>query len=319
MTLDQQPVVQPSAIFSLPTPDGHELYAEAVGSGPVPIVYLHGGPGSGCSINQRKMFDPVASTAYLLDQRGSGRSRPLAESPEHDLSSQTTANLVADIELLREAAGVEQWAVLGLSWGTTLALAYAEAHPDRVLRLGLGLVTTTSSWEVVWMTETIEPVFPREFAAFRDAIPSAFRHTQLVDSYAEWLAAPNADERQRAARMWCDWEEAHVSLATGPETNPRFAEPDFAVRFATLVTHYWRNARQFGHDDLIANALSLRGIPGRLVVGRLDISSPTITSTRLLDVWPDAELEIVDEAGHGSGRGFGEALGALISWLGETA
>ena len=314
----QVDAVEPTAVFSIRTNDGHDLYAEAVGTGPTPLVYLHGGPGSGCSINQRKMFDPTSTTAYLLDQRGSGRSRPLAETSDHDLSTQTTANLVADIERLREAAGIERWAVLGLSWGTTLALAYAEAHPERVTRLGLGLVTTTSAKEVAWMTETIEPVFPREFAAFRDAVPVAFTRPRMVDSYAEWLGTSEEHERQRAARAWCDWEEAHVSLATGPKANPLFRDAAFAVRFAMLVTHYWRNATAFGHDDLINNATRLRGIPGRLVVGRLDISSPVSTSTQLVDVWPEATLELVDDAGHGSGRGFGDALGSLIAWLGEA-
>ncbi len=317
--VDEEPLVEPSEIFSIATNDGHLLYAEAVGTGTTPLLYLHGGPGSGCSLNQRKMFDGVATTSYLLDQRGSGRSRPLAESFEHDLATQTTANLVADLELLREAAGVDAWAVLGLSWGTTLALAYAEAHPERVTKIGLGLVTTTSTAEVAWMTETLEPVFPREFAAFRDAVPDQFRRERMVDAYGDWLATSDPTLRQQAARAWCDWEEAHVSLATGPRPNPLFSDPAFALRFATLVTHYWRNAHAFGHDDLIANATRLRGTPGRLVIGRLDISSPALTATSLVDHWPDASLEIVDDAGHGSGRGFGEALGSLISWLGETA
>jgi proline iminopeptidase len=305
-------------VYSLSTADGHHLYAEAIGTGPTPLLYLHGGPGSGCSVNQRKMFNPTTTTAYLIDQRGSGRSRPLAEAREHDLSTQTTANLVADLEVLRTTVGVDAWAVLGLSWGTTLALAYAEAHPGRVTRLGLGLPTTTSTHEVAWMTEVIEPVFPIEFAAFRAAVPEQHRRPRLVEAYASWLTSTEPAERLRAAQAWCAWEEAHVSLATGPQRNPRFADPDFAVRFATLVTHYWSNAAAFGHDELIANAARLTGIPGRIVVGRLDISSPLITATRLNEVWPEAELEIVNDAGHGSGRGFGEALGELITWLSQN-
>jgi proline iminopeptidase len=177
-------------------------------------------------------FDPHLYRAVLLDQRGSGRSRPPANEPDADLNSNTTPHLIVDIEALREMCGVDRWTILGLSWGTTLGLAYAQAYPHRVNALVLGFVTTTSRREVQWITEDVGRIFPREWDRFANAVPAHLRHLRLVDAYATMLADPDPTVRDKAAREWCTWEEAHVSLAPGHTPNPRYRDPEFRLRFA---------------------------------------------------------------------------------------
>ena len=168
-----------------------------------PALYLHGGPGSGCSPGQRRFFDPDAYRVVLFDQRGSGRSRPLASVPDADLSANTTAHLIADIEALRQLHGVERWTVLGMSWGTTLGLAYAQAHSRRVDALVLALVTTTSRREVEWITHDVGRIFPREWNRFVTAVPDTLRHLPLAEAYATLLYDADPAVRDHAAREWC--------------------------------------------------------------------------------------------------------------------
>ena len=200
------------------------------------------------------MFDPDRYNAVLFDQRGAGRSRPLASEPDVDLSSNTTGHLITDIELLREHLGVERWTVLGMSWGSTLGLAYAEAHPERVRALILALVTTTSRREVEWITRGVGRIFPREWDRFACAVPPILRHLPLVDAYATLLFDPDPAVRDRAAREWCAWEDAHVSLAPDHTRNPRYDDPEFRLRFARLVTHYWRHAAFLDDGQLLRDA-----------------------------------------------------------------
>jgi len=277
-----------------------------------PRHFLHGGPGSGCSAGQRHFFDPGLYRAVLFDQRGSGRSRPLASSPDADLSTNTTAHLIADIEMLRVMLGVDRWTVLGLSWGTTLGLAYAEAHPQRVRAMVLGFVTTTSRREVQWITEDVARIFPREWDRFANAVPDHLRHLSLVDAYAAMLSDGDPAVRDQAASEWCAWEDAHVSLTPGHVPNPRFQDPDFRLLFARLVTHYWRHAAFLEEDQLIRDAPKLNGIPGVLIHGRYDVSSPPVTAWRLSRQWTTSRLHILDDAGHGGGNEFTPlVLGAL--------
>ena len=202
------PAIEPYDSGLLDVGDGHRVYWECCGNpAGKPALYLHGGPGSGCSPGQRRFFDPAAYRVVLFDQRGSGRSRPLASAPDADLSANTTAHLIADIEALRQLHGVERWTVLGLSWGTTLGLAYAQAHPQRVAALVLALVTTTSRREVEWMTRDVGRIFPREWDRFATAVPDALRHLPLVDAYATLLFDADPAVREHAAREWCIWEE----------------------------------------------------------------------------------------------------------------
>jgi proline iminopeptidase len=223
------------------------------------------------------------------------------------------AHLIADIERLREHLALERWTLFGVSWGTTLALAYAQTHPQRVSGLLLALVTTTSRREVDWITRGVGRIFPREWQRFADAVPSPLRSLPLVDAYAMLLADPDRDVRERAARAWCAWEDAHVSLAPGHVPNPRFEDAEFRLRFARLVTHYWRHAAFLEDEQLLRDAPILDGIPGVLIHGRYDVSSPLETAWRLSQRWSTARLQVLDDAGHGGGDSFTAAVTDALS------
>jgi proline iminopeptidase len=312
------PAIEPFDSGMLDLGDGHQVYWECCGNPEgKPALFLHGGPGSGCSPGQRRFFDPRVYRIVLFDQRGSGRSRPLASEPDADLSTNTTRHLIADIEALRRLIGAERWTtILGVSWGTTLALAYAQAHPRRVASLVLGFVTTTSRREVEWITEGVGRIFPQEWDRFAAAVPERLRHLPLVDAYAILLAAPDPAIRDRAAREWCDWEDAHISLTPGHQPSPRYEDPEFRLRFARLVTHYWRHHAFLGEAQLLRDAATLNGIPGVLIHGRYDISGPLETAWRLSQRWSPTKLHILDDAGHGGGDLF---LPLVVSALNEFA
>jgi proline iminopeptidase len=296
------PEIEPYDSGMLDAGDGHWVYWECCGNpNGKPALFLHGGPGSGASPGQRRFFDPDAYRIVLFDQRGAGRSRPLASEPDADLSANTTHHLIADIEALRLHLGVESWTILGMSWGTTLGLAYAQAHPRRVSALALALVTTTSLREVEWITQDVGRIFPAEWERFSNAVPDSLWYMRLVDAYATLLFDPDPDVRERAAREWCAWEDAHVSLTPGHTPSPRYEDPEFRLRFARLVTHYWRNAAFLEAEQLLRDAPSLNGIPGVLIHGRYDVSSPLETAWRLAKRWTTSELHVLDDAGHGGG------------------
>jgi proline iminopeptidase len=285
--------------------DGHRIYWECCGNpAGKPALFLHGGPGSGCSVGQRRFFDPDIYKAVLSDQRGSGRSLPLASESSADLASNTTRHLIADIEKLRDLLGVESWIILGLSWGTTLGLAYAQAHPRRVKAMVLGFVTTTSREEVQWITNDVGRIFPGEWERFSEAVPRHLRSMPLVDAYAIMLADADETVRNAAARAWCAWEDAHVSLMPGHRPNPRFDDAEFRLRFARLVTHYWRHAAFLAESQLIRDASKLNGIPGVLIHGRFDVSGPLSTAWQLHKRWTTSRLHILDDAGHGGSDEF---------------
>ena len=305
----QFPATEPYDSGLLDVGDGQRVYWECCGNpAGKPALYLHGGPGSGCTPGQRRWFDPNAYRAVLFDQRGSGRSRPLVSAPDADLGVNTTAHLIADIEALRRHLEAERWVILGLSWGTTLGLAYAHAHPQRIAALVLGSVTTTSRREVEWITRDVGRIFPREWDRFAAAVPGRLRHLPLVDAYATLLSDADPAIRDQAAREWCAWEETHVSLAPGHRPNPRYDDPEFRLRFARLVTHYWRHAAFLEDDQLLRDAARLDGIPGVLVHGRYDVSGPLDTPWRLSQRWSTSELHIIDDAGHGGSDAFTAAI-----------
>jgi len=310
----QYPEIEPFDSGMLDVGDGHRIYFERCGNPEgKPALYLHGGPGSGFSPGQRRFFDPDAYMTVLFDQRGSKRSTPLASEPDVDLSTNTTHHLIADIELLRERFGVERWTtILGISWGTTLALAYAQTHPERLKSLVLALVTTTSRPEVEWITVDCGRIFPREWERFTGFIPERLQHLPPVDAYAELLFDPDPAVREQAAIEWCAWEDTHVSLMPGYEPNPRYEDPEFRLRFARLVTHYWRHAAFLDEEQLLRNVGILDGIPGVLIHGIYDVSSPLVTAWRLHKGWRTSELRILDDAGHGGGDSFLDSVvGAL--------
>ena len=313
----QFPPIEPYDSGMLDDGGPHRVYWECCGN-PAgrPALFLHGGPGSGCSAGQRRFFDPSRYNALLFDQRGCGRSRPLASEPDADLGANTTSHLIADIEALRELRRVDRWTILGLSWGCTLALAYAQTYPDRVDALVLGFVTTTSRREVQWITEDMGRVFPPQWDRFIAAIPGELRRLAPVEAYARMLADPDPVVCDRAAREWCAWEDAHVSLIPGHAPSPRYQDPAFRLRFARLVTHYWRHAAFLDEDQLIRDAAKLNGIPGLLIHGRYDVSGPLITAWRLSQRWTTCRLQVLDDAGHGGGESF---VPAVIAALNEFA
>ena len=300
--------------------DGHRVYWECCGNpNGKPVLYVHGGPGAGCTPGARRFFDPELHGAVLFDQRGCGRSTPLASDAHAALSANTTQHLIRDMEQLREMLHIDRWTVFGGSWGTTLALAYAQAFPRRVEALVLMLVTTTSRAEVHWITEGIGMLFPREWERFANAIPERLRGRPLVDAYSELLFDDDPAVRELAAREWCAWEDTHVSLAPDHRPNPRFDDPAFRLGFARLVTHYWKNAAFLEDEQLIRNAGVLNGIPGEMIHGRYDVSSPLQTAWRISKAWTSSTLRVIDDAGHGGGSIAQTAVEALQRLAGDRA
>jgi proline iminopeptidase len=304
---------------TLVTADGHLVYYESFGNPDgVPIVFLHGGPGSGASVNQRRLLDPALFRAVIVDQRGTGRSRPLASDPGASRDTNTTQLLISDLEAIREHLGIERWVLAGFSWGTTLGLAYALAHRDRCRGLLLALVTTTSAREVRWITRDVGEIFPREYERFVAFIPDALRALPNVTAYAEMLWGSDVELAERAAVEWCRWEDAHVSLAPGHRPNPRYEDPEFRLRFARLVTHYWSHAAFVEEDALLLGSAELSGLPVILVHGRFDVSSPLSTAWRLHHAIDTSELHILDESGHGDGSDFMPTVLAALDRLGRS-
>ena len=218
--MDLFPAIEPYDSGCLPVSDNNSVYWENVGNpAGLPIVYLHGGPGSGCGVGMRRYFDPSLFRAVLFDQRGCGRSTPRVDDPAIDISTNTTGNLIADIERLREHLGIDRWVVAGVSWGVSLGLAYAQTHPERVIGMALGAITSGRRKEVEWITREMRRIFPREWERFVEPVPEGERDGNLAAAYARLLAHPDAAVRENAALRWCEWEDTHISLA--PDGRPR--------------------------------------------------------------------------------------------------
>lgn len=296
----------PVAHGLLPVGDGHRVYWEEWGRGDgVPALYLHGGPGGGLGTSAyRQRFDLDRMRVVGLEQRGCGRSTPHASDPSAPVTHQTTAHLVEDVERLREHLGVEAWVVDGVSWGSTLALAYAQAHPERVLGVVLYAVTTTSRREVVWVTEGVGAIFPEawdRFAAHAESAGIGYRRGQarLVEAYATLLASPDPAVRDAASWEWARWEDTHVSIGAGGVRNdPRWRDHRFRHAFVRLTTHYWAHDG-FCDPPLLDRMDLLSGIPGLLIHGRRDISSPAVVAWELHRRWPGSELVVDEGDGHG--------------------
>lgn len=290
--------IEPYECGLLEVGDGNAIYWECCGNpNGKPAVYLHGGPGSGSTSGARRYFDPNAYRIILFDQRGCGRSQPLLVHPSQ-LQTNTTHHLISDLELLRKHFSFERWTILGISWGTTLALAYAQAFPQRVSALVLGCVTTTSRSEVEWITSGVGAIFPQQWERLRAHVPDSLKNERIVDAYAILLSEDDARVNAAAAAEWCAWEDTHVSLTPRYTPNRRFSDPEFRLRFARIVTHYWSHAAFLGEEQLLNNVDSLNAVPGFLVHGRYDISSPLKTAWELSKRWQTSELRVVDD-GHG--------------------
>jgi len=282
--------------------DGHRIFWETAGDpAGKPAVVLHGGPGSGCSPWMRDLFDASAYRVVLPDQRNCGRSEPHASAPRVDLSANTTAHLVADLEALREHLGIERWLVLGGSWGSTLALAYAQAHVERVSEMVLFGVTTGRRAEVDWTFRGgLALFFPEEWDRLGAALPEGARDGDVVAGFQRLLHDADPEVCRRAARAWCEWESATPDWPPRPGLAARFEDPDYALAFARIVVHYMH------HDLFLRDAVLLRGtarlaaVPAVLVHGRFDLQAPLANAWKLARAWPGAELVVVDDAGHGA-------------------
>jgi proline iminopeptidase len=283
--------------------DGNLVYWEVCGNPDgKPALVLHGGPGSGCTPGVRRYFDPDAYRIVLFDQRGCGRSTPDAGDPLTDLSVNTTDHLLADIEQLRELLGITEWLVFGGSWGAVLGLVYAERFPARVSELVLTGLATGRQAETDLLTRGLGGVFPDAWARFRADVPNP--DGDLADAYFHVLSDPDPAVRAKAARDWCDWEDAIVP--TSPPS-PRYDDPAFRMTFARLVTHYWRHGSFLDDDIVLREAAALKGIPGVVVQGALDFNNMVGTPWLLERVW-DCELVLIEDAGHDSRDSVADAL-----------
>jgi proline iminopeptidase len=294
------PEIEPHDHGVLDVGDRNLVYWEVCGNPRgKPVVVLHGGPGSGCTNWHGRLFDPDAYRIVLFDQRGCGRSTPHASAPDTDLASNNTSNLILDIELLRQHLAIDRWLVFGGSWGSTLALAYTERHPDRVTEIILFGVTTGRRKEFDWWFRGGAAVlFPEQWECLRTAVPVAERDGDIVEAYHRLLHDPDPAVRRRAAGEWCRWESATPAWPPAPRLSPRFTDPAFAMAFARLVTHYVRHDAWLEDGSLLRGAGLLAGIPGIMVQGRLDLQAPIAWAWDLNRAWPRAELVVVDNPGH---------------------
>ncbi|MGH2632676.1 MAG: prolyl aminopeptidase, partial [Tepidiformaceae bacterium] len=292
---DLYPDIGPYDHGMLDVGDGNLLYWEVCGNPEgKPAVVLHGGPGSGCTPWHRRLFDPSIYRVALFDQRNCGRSTPNASMPGTDLATNTTANQVADIERLREWLGVDRWLVLGGSWGSVLALAYAEVHPQRVTEMVLFGVSTGRYAELDWLFRGgVALFFPQQWEQLLAALPPGERDGDVVAAYNRLLNDPDTAVCQRAANAWCLWESATPSWPPTEGMAPRFQDPAFALSFARIVTHYIRHNQWLTDSQLLEGARALANIPGILVNGRFDFQGPIGNAWALKQAWPRAELVIV--------------------------
>lgn len=303
------PPIEPHARGLMDVGGGHRIYWEECGNPDgKPALVLHGGPGSGATPGGRRYFDPLRYRVVMFDQRGCGRSTPHAADSLAALAANTTADLIADIEQLRELRGVGRWLLFGGSWGVTLGLAYAEAHPDRVSEAVFFSLTAGGDGSEI--TRDAGRFFPEAWERFRQGVPRKDRDGDLADAYARLLADPDPRVCEQAARDWCAWEAAHVAVRPGQKPSARYEDPRFRLAFARIVTHYWRHKCWLDGVDLVGGASRLGAIPARLFHGRLDVSGPPPEMpVQLSRAWPGARLTILDEAGHGAGEpGMTEAL-----------
>ncbi|MEO6775840.1 MAG: prolyl aminopeptidase [Kofleriaceae bacterium] len=289
------PPIEPYREDKLAVSRLHTLHFEECGNPKgKPIVFLHGGPGGGIEPGYRRYFDPRKWRIVLFDQRGCGKSRPFAE-----LRDNTTWDLVGDIERLREHLGIDRWVVFGGSWGSTLALAYAETHPDRVKALVLRGIFMLRRSELLWFyQEGASHIFPEAWAPYLAVIPPRERR-DMIAAYYKRLTSSNKAVRRAAAKAWSVWEASTSKLYTDPELVKKFAGGRFADAFARIEAHYFVNRGFFETDDqLLRDAHRLREIPGVIVQGRYDVVCPMTSAWALHGVWPKAKLIVVPDAGH---------------------
>ncbi len=288
------PEIKPYATHQLRVDALHSLYIEESGEPEgIPVLFLHGGPGAGCEPNHRRFFDPNRYRIILFDQRGCGRSTPHAE-----LEGNNTANLISDIESIRELLGVNGWLVFGGSWGSTLALAYAESHPNCVLGLVLRGVFLCRDREIEWFYQQgVDRIFPDYWQDFLSVIPEAERG-DMVDAYYRRLTGNDEIARMAAAKAWSLWEARTATLLPNKELLKHFSSPHVALSLASIESHYFVNKAFLEPNQLLENAHKLSDIPGIIVQGRYDLICPMESAWELQQAWPNSDLRIVNDAGH---------------------
>ncbi len=288
------PGIEPFETGMLDVGDGHTIYWERVGTkGAKPAVFLHGGPGGTISPRHRRLFDPGLYDVILFDQRGCGKSLPNAS-----LEANTTWHLVADIERLREMCGFGEWLVFGGSWGSTLALAYAETHPERVSELVVRGIYTLTRAELEWYYQFgVSEMFPDKWERFLAPIPQAERG-DLMAAYRKRLVGSDRKAQVEAARAWSIWEGETITLLPEPETSDPFAEDDYALAFARIENHYFVHAGWLEEGQLLRDADRLKDIPGTIVHGRYDMPCPMKYAWALHKAWPKADFYLIEGAGH---------------------
>ena len=288
------PPIEPYKSGRLDVGDGHSLYWELCGNPEgTPAVFLHGGPGAGCSPDHRRLFDPARYNILLFDQRGCGRSTPHAS-----LEANTTWDLVEDIERLRQLVGAEKWLVFGGSWGSTLALAYAETHPDRASALVLRGIFTFRQAELDWFYQDgASMLFPDRWEEFLAPIPEGERG-DLMTAYHLRLTGDDQAVQLECAKAWSGWEGATITLLPDQSTFAVHTGDRFAIAIARIENHYMVNRGWMEEGQLIRDAAKIRHIPAAIVQGRYDVCTPPATAWDLHRTWPEAEFHLIPDAGH---------------------
>jgi proline iminopeptidase len=312
------PPIEPYETGMLDTGDGNLVYWEACGNPDgVPALIVHGGPGSGCTTGARRLFSPQRHRIILFDQRNCGRSTPHASDPAADMSRNTTEHLIRDMEQLREHLGVETWLLRGASWGSTLSLAYAERHPERVSGVILVAVTSTRRSEIDWLYRGVGRYFPEAWARFRDYVGAEDYRLptdteppiqDLLMAYSRLMENQDPDVREKAAAAWVTWEDAVISMEENGTPGAYSSRRDAArLAFVRICTHYFAHDAFLEDGVLIREAGKLAGIPGVLVHGRTDLGGPLITAWELARAWPGAELVVINDSGHTGSAAMDEA------------
>jgi len=303
--------------FALEAP--HEIYVEESGNPDgVPVVFLHGGPGSGCQDYHRRFFDPQCYRIVLFDQRGSGKSTPHAS-----LENNTTQALMADMEAIRSKLGIKQWVVFGGSWGSTLALAYAEAFSQRELGLILRGIFLCRPKEIEWFYQQgAHRIFPDYWEDYIAPVAQSDRHN-MVSAYYKLLTSDNEQTRLKAANAWSVWEGRTATLLGDEDTVAHFSDPHTALSLARIECHFFMNNAFLEDNQLIRDAWRLRDIPGVIIHGRYDVVCPIESAWELHKAWPEAKLQIIQDAGHAASEpGIQKALvaaaDAMLDRIGEN-
>jgi proline iminopeptidase len=295
------PEIEPYDHGMLDVGDGHEIYWETCGNpAGKPALVVHGGPGTGCSANLRRYFDPDRYRVVLVDQRGCGRSTPNAGAPVADLSANTTGHLLADFELLRTRLGIDEWLLFGGSWGSVLGLTYALRHPERISEIVLMGLATDRYLEIEMLIRGLGAYFPEAFEKFRRGVPESERDGDLSAAYHRLLMDPDPAVHHKAAEDWCAWEDA---MLPGVPPHDDFEDPEYRLCYSRLVTHYFSNRAFLPDGEILREAGKLAGIPAVLVQGVLDTNNLVGTPWLLHHAWPGSELVMLADVGHTTSAG----------------